>query len=153
MARLALRYCLKKEVTMTFIRYIFIQIIAYGIDIGIFILSFKLGWLSPINANLLSKSAAGFFAFIAHKNFTFGVGHQSTHKKQVLSYIFLLVFNLFFCSLLLSLLIRWLSTPTLSKIFTDICSVVISFWLSKRFIFVSRAVTQDNCNQQDEASR
>ena len=153
MACPALRHCLKKKVTMTFIRYIFIQIIAYGIDLGVFLVSFKLGWLSPIGANLLSKSAAGLFAFIAHKHFTFGIGHQSAHGKQVLSYIFLLGFNLIFCSGLLTLLMHWLPTPTLSKILTDICSVLISFSLSKRFIFVSQAVSQDNYHQQDETSK
>ncbi len=138
---------------MTFLRYIFIQVIAYGIDLGAFMLALKLDWLSPIAANLFSKLSAGFFAFIAHRHVTFRIGHQTTRSSEILRYFLLLGFNLLFCSALLALLLRWLPEPTAAKIATDVCSVVLTFWLSKRFIFVRSETSEYGVSDRDGAPK
>ena len=56
-----------------FSRYVGVQIVAYAIDMGIFLL-LSIEWaVQPITANVIAKMAAGAFALVVHRRVTFTV--------------------------------------------------------------------------------
>jgi putative flippase GtrA len=120
---------------MTFFRYVVIQVFAYVVDMGGFYFIIQLGLVGPIMANVIGKVAAGIFAFIVHRNFTFKAGGNEDRFHQALRYFTLLALNIPFASGLLAVLLMWVSDPVVAKIIVDISSVGLIYWLSKSFIF------------------
>lgn len=129
---------------MTFIRYVLIQLLGYVIDMGGYVLCLVLGMSSPVLANVLAKSASGLFTFIAHRHFTFKSGSATDRAHQAVKYFSLLGLNVPFASSLLAALLLWISNPLIAKFLSDVLSVGLSFWLSKRFVFVSRQQPPNN---------
>ena len=78
---------------MTFIRYGAIQVMAYALDMGAFLLLIALVDDHPILANIAGKGVAGVFAFFLHRHFTFQSTHGSS-KAQALRYFSLLAINI-----------------------------------------------------------
>lgn len=111
-----------------------IQVIAYGIDISIFYLLIKLVLLNPILANVICKTAAGCFAFFAHVYITFE-SYTISLKTQAVKYFALLFLNIPLSSIILKLLLTYISSVTLAKILSDAICIMISFSLSKYFVF------------------
>lgn len=123
---------------MTFVRYVAIQLLAYGIDMGVFLIVFKSGLTGPIEANALAKLAAGTFAFTAHRNFTFRVGERSSIRHQATRYFLLLILNIPIASIILALLLAWITQPVAAKFIADIVCVALTYGLSKRFVFTGQ---------------
>jgi len=123
----------------TFSRYLGVQVVAYGIDMGGFLLlSIVLG---PLTANVLSKIAAGIFAFIAHRRITFKVHGRGDGRKQLLKYALLLGLNIPLSSGLLALLLPWIAPAALAKLAGDVACVGLTFVLSRYVVFThSRSV-------------
>lgn len=118
----------------TFGRYLGVQVIAYGIDLGTFL---ALGLvLDPLPSNVLSKLAAGLFAFIAHRHVTFKVGRQSDLHAQLVKYGLLLALNIPLGSFLLALLLPWVAPAALAKFLSDVACVGVTFLLSRHVVFV-----------------
>ncbi|MEP6899654.1 MAG: GtrA family protein [Rhodanobacter sp.] len=133
---------------MTFIRYVLIQLFAYCIDLGGFLLLLKTGALGPLAANVISKLAAGLFAFVAHRRFTFRAhGHGNAHGQAV-RYFLLLGINIPLSSGLLLIALHWIGHPTIAKIVADIVGVLFTYSISKAFVFVGA-----NAKQGDFDSR
>ena len=151
---------------MTFLRYLLIQVLAYGIDMGLFlfILHLHLDWDGPIMANVVSKLAAGSFAFVAHRSFTFGVKGSDYASSQALRYFLVLavnvpvasailelflillplVVNLPMVSAFLGLIFLWLPLPVIAKFLSDIVCVLVSYILSKHFIYKEKTPMPDS---------
>lgn len=123
---------------MTFVRYIAIQLLAYGIDMGLFLIVLKSGLSGPIMANVLAKLAAGIFAFIVHRNFTFRVAESSAIRHQAIRYFVLLALNIPAASAILALLLVWIAEPVAAKFVADIICVALTYALSKHFIFTGQ---------------
>lgn len=123
---------------MTFVRYIAIQLLAYGIDMGLFLTVLKSGLSGPIMANVLAKLAAGIFAFIVHRNFTFRVAESSAIRHQAIRYFVLLALNIPAASAILALLLVWIAEPVAAKFVADIICVALTYALSKHFIFTGQ---------------
>lgn len=123
---------------MTFVRYVTIQLLAYGIDMGLFLIILKLGLSEPIMANVFAKLAAGIFAFIVHRNFTFRVAESSAIKHQAIRYFVLLALNIPVSSAILASLLVWIATPVAAKFIADIICVALTYALSKYFIFTDQ---------------
>ena len=121
---------------MTFIRYIVIQLLAYAIDMGMFLVFFYLGFLGPVVANVLSKIAAGCFAFLAHRKFTFRLENNAHDRNQAIRYFLLLALNVPISAAVLGLLLLIVEHPVMAKILSDVIIVVFNFWLSKTWVFV-----------------
>lgn len=116
-----------------FSRYLGVQVVAYVIDMGGFLLMNAL--LGPLAANVVSKIAAGIFAFIAHRRVTFKVhGHGSQHA-QLLKYAFLLALNIPLSSSLLALLLPWIAPNALAKLVSDVACVGLTFAVSRYLVF------------------
>ena len=120
---------------MTFLRYIIIQLLAYCIDLGTFLIALNIGVFGAIFSNLVAKFSAGIFAFIAHRHFTFRVAGNSAKRNQALRYFMLLVINIPASSVIMALILMWLQGPIFAKFIADVISVSLTYLLSKRFIF------------------
>jgi putative flippase GtrA len=121
---------------LTFIRYGAIQLLAYALDMSTFLLLISLFKDEAVLANIAGKGVAGVFAFFLHRYFTF----QSTRgsgKAQALSYFSLLAINIPVASVLFSAGLYFVNSPTLVKFVSDIACVVVTYWISKLFVFRS----------------
>ena len=125
---------------MMFIRYIFVEILAYIVDMGGFLLMLKLGIFEAVAANILDKFAAGIFAFIANRNFTFCSNDNVDLNKQAIRYFVVLALNIPFSTGILSLFLLWINEPAIAKLLADGIGVALSFIICKKFIFTSKTL-------------
>jgi len=120
---------------MTFLRYLLIQVFAYGIDMGTFLFLLHFDLAGPIIANIGSKLAAGSFAFVAHRRYTFNVAESGFAGRQAVRYFIVLVTNVPVASAMLVFILIWVPLPVVAKFLSDIVMVALSYVLSKKFIF------------------
>lgn len=123
---------------MTFVRYIAIQLLAYSIDMGAFLIALNIGVVGAVFANVIAKLAAGLFAFVAHRHFTFRVADGVAGRGQAIRYFVLLALNIPLASAILALLLMWLPEPVAAKFIADVICVGLTYLLSKNFIFTGR---------------
>lgn len=135
---------------MTFVRYIAIQVLAYGIDMGVFLVSIYLGSLGPIISNTFGKIAAGIFAFLAHRKFTFRLDRKKYNSKQIYRYFLLLGLNVPISAIVLSVVLLAINNPVVAKFLSDVLIVLFTFWLSKVWVFV--ADNEDNDSSPNEGT-
>lgn len=117
-----------------FLRYNLVQIVAYGIEVLIF---FSMTWLWPsylVAANVAGKAAAGGFAFVAHKYFTFENANSQEIGKQAGRYVLLLIANMFLGSLLLLVFVEFMPKWS-AKLVSDMVSVATTFLLTHYLVF------------------
>lgn len=119
---------------MTFVRYFLVQLVAYFIDMGGFLLLLKMDvdWLV---ANIVSKLLAGLFAFLAHRHFTFSGATATDSRIQAFKYFLLLSLNLPLSTLVLGQALKFVSYPVVAKFIADAICILFTFWLSKRVVF------------------
>lgn len=120
---------------MTFVRYIAVQVVAYGIDMGVFLAVLSLGIFGPVISNVPAKIAAGVFAFFVHQHFTFRVSRAEREKKQAVQYFLLLALNVPISSAVLSLVLLVIDWTVPAKFVSDVLCVAFSFWVSKKWVF------------------
>ena len=126
---------------MTFIRYGAIQVLAYALDMGTFLLFLALFTDQPVLANVLGKGVAGVFAFFLHRHFTF-VASAGSGKSQAIRYFSLLAINIPLASGLLGLGLLFVDHPTAVKFLSDVACVFFTYWISKLFVFHTSERTQ-----------
>jgi len=110
---------------MIFVRYIAIQVLAYSIDMGVFLASIYLGSLGPIISNTFGKIAAGIFAFLAHRKFTFRLDRKKYKSKQIYRYFVLLGLNVPVSAGVLSAVLLVINDSTLAKFLSDALNFVL----------------------------
>jgi putative flippase GtrA len=115
-----------------------VQIVAYGLDLGTFQALVATGVSGPIIANLAGKVPAGFFAFLAHRHFTFRVGDSAGMHREAIKYLVLLLVNAPLSSLILAGLLLVVPHVTLAKVLADVLSVGLTFTLTKYLVFARR---------------
>ncbi len=120
---------------MTVVRYTAIQFLAYGIDMITFFLVLSMEAVDPIFANVMAKLIAGFFAFIAHRNFTFLAANNVSPRGQAIKYFLLLGFNIPLSSAILVFLLIFFPEPVLAKFIADVICVGLTYLFSKYVIF------------------
>jgi len=123
---------------MKFFRYIMIQILAYVIDMGSFLLMLGLLALNPIAANIIGKLGGGIFAFIAHRNITFKSNHKKDKAAQARRFFMLGMLNIPLSSMLLLMLLKCVPYTVLAKFMADVSCVFFNYWVNKTFVFVSQ---------------
>lgn len=119
---------------MTFLRYVTIQLLAYALDMGSFVLLtslFKDDW---VFMNIVGKVIAGMFAFFLHRHFTFE-STQGSKKTQAVRYFSLLAINIPFSSALFTAGLHVLDAPAAVKFISDVLCVILTYWISKLFVF------------------
>lgn len=123
---------------MRFFRYMMIQLLAYMIDMGSFLVLFSALTLNPIAANVTAKVAGGLFAFIAHRNITFRSNHKRDKAWQARRYLLLCLFNIPLSSMLLLVLLTCMPYTVLAKFMADVAYVLFNYWINKTFVFVAQ---------------
>jgi putative flippase GtrA len=125
---------------LTFIKYGVIQLLAYALDMGTFLLLISLFYDEAILANIAGKGIAGLFAFFLHRHFTFK-SNSGSGKFQALSYFLLLAINIPIASALFGAGLYFVDSPAGVKFASDVVCVVVTYWISKLFVFRSAAQT------------
>ena len=120
---------------MTFVRYIGVQVIAYGIDLGTFLSMVHAGVAVPVTANVLGKILAGTFAYFAHRAFTFRRASGSAGLGSAARYFALLAINSPLSSLVLATMLKYLDSVQIGKVLSDVVMVGVTYFLSKHFVF------------------
>lgn len=120
-----------------FSRYAAVQLVAYAIDMGGFLLLTAAAGVTPVVANIFGKLAAGAFAFVAHRRYTFGVSGHANARSQLIRYALLLVANIPISSLLLAGLLHWIEWDVAAKFVSDVICVVLTFAASRTFVFTA----------------
>ncbi|MGV8941728.1 MAG: GtrA family protein [Lysobacter sp.] len=117
-------------------RYVSVQLFAYAMDIGVFLLLVDIAGTDALWANVAGKIGAGAFAFLAHRHFTFGAGGNRNMKSQLLRYVLLLAVNVPVSSAILGLLLQFATYAVAAKVASDAMCIGITFALSKYLVFV-----------------
>jgi len=123
---------------MKFFRYIIIQLLAYVIDMGSFLLMLGFLAFNPIAANIIGKLGGGIFAFIAHRNITFKSNHKKDKAAQARRFFMLSMLNIPLSSMLLLMLLKCVPYTVLAKFMADISCVFFNYWMNKTFVFVAQ---------------
>lgn len=121
----------------TFSRYVGVQLLAYAIDMGGFLLLTAAAGATPVVANIGGKLAAGAFAFLAHRRYTFGVSGHDNARTQLVRYALLLAANIPVSSLLLAGLLHWIAWDVAAKFASDAICVVLTFAASRTLVFTA----------------
>lgn len=126
---------------MRFARYLLVQVLAYGLDMGGFMLLFMHFGVRPVMANVVGKVLAGLFAFVAHRSFTFGVQGVDGAGRQGVRYFMLLALNIPLSALVLAALLKVIPMAVVAKFSADVICVCLTYWLCKKFVFFSSEVS------------
>jgi putative flippase GtrA len=137
---------------MIFIRYISIQLVAYGIDMGGFLMILALTPAGPITGNVVGKLLAGIFAFLCHRHITFQSAGGTTIWRQAIRYFPLLVVITPLSSALLEIALQWISQPVAAKVVADVICVAATYMLSKHFVFIAKAGPESTAVVSDKAN-
>ena len=121
---------------MIFIRYVLIQVIAYILEMGVFIILIKSSLLGLLFANVGAKLTAGISAFVMHRKFTFKSDQSGSLEKQAIRYFLLLSINIPISSAVLSLIFGWIGSPELAKFISDLICLVLTYIVSKKLVFI-----------------
>lgn len=121
---------------MQFVRYVLVQVITYGVDMGGFILLFSCFGVGPLLANMVSKVLSGFLAFVVHRSFTFGVAEAGIKVQQAVRYFALLTLNIPLSAQVLGIMLWVIPMAVAAKLVADMICVFLTYWLSKRFVFL-----------------
>jgi putative flippase GtrA len=119
---------------MTFARYVAVQLAAYALDMGTFLVLLHGGVAGPVPANVAAKIAAGGFAFFAHRAFTFRLG-GTARAGEAARYAILLALNVPLASVLLAALLQVVPHPVAAKFLSDVVCVGLTFLLTRHAVF------------------
>lgn len=119
---------------MVLARYNLVQVLAYGLDYGVFWLVLALAPGQLVAANVASKLAAGVFAFVLHKYVTFQKRGTGRIVRELALYFALLGGNTVVATALLGVLTAFLP-PLAAKPVADVLCMAVTFVLTKVFVF------------------
>jgi putative flippase GtrA len=124
--------------------YVIVQLLAYGLDVGTFVLLVERFAVAPLWANICAKAVAGCFAFFTHRHVTFDAAAGGRLSDQALRYVLLLIANSVASSAMLALFMRVVPSPVMAKIIADVILIAVSFGLSKSVVFRGAKSGQGN---------
>ncbi|MFY1866534.1 GtrA family protein [Achromobacter xylosoxidans] len=120
---------------MRFARYLSVQVAAYAIDMGGFILLSRYLLVPVLVANIISKFCSGIFSFAVNRAFTFGLQGADRAWRQAVVYFSLMALTLPMSSLVLHGVLQIVTWPVAAKFISDAICLVINYWLTKRVVF------------------
>ena len=121
---------------MRFARYVAVQAVTYGLDMGLFLLFFVLMGQGAVAANVVAKIGAGVFAFLAHRYFTFEAARGGDQARQAVLYVVLWSLNVPLATGLLAFFLMVDMPAVIAKVVSDVVCVGLNYWLSRKYIFV-----------------
>lgn len=123
--------------SITFIRYVLVAGLAYGIDFGGFIFLLSIGY-PPLWANTLIKVVAAIFGFFAHRYFTYSIKVRDGMGREAIRYFGLAFFYTPVSSALLYGLMLIIPNPVYAKVISDISLFILMFWVTSKFAFAKK---------------
>lgn len=121
------------------ILYVTIQIIAVCFDYLTFLYLINWELSTPLAANALGKIVGASLAFVGHKYFTFRISanqnNASNISSQGLKYLLTLPANIIVSSAIITALILLQIAPTISKITSDVLTLILFFFVNKYLVF------------------
>lgn len=118
-----------------FFRYILVQVSAYVIDMGLFMVVVFLLPERLAIANFCGKVFAGVYAFIFHKYFTFKSVVGGGGKAEALRFILLNVFTFFMSTFFLLLFTPYIMDTFFSKLLADAICIGLTFLLANKLVY------------------
>lgn len=115
-----------------------VQLLAYALDMSVFLLFTHLLDGQHIVANICSKLISAVFGFFLHRHFTFQ-STQSSRGSQAISYFSLVAINIPVNSGLFGLALAFIAPAALAKFVADVACLAINYWISKVAIFKKAA--------------
>lgn len=119
---------------MIFLRYGLVAGVAYGIDLGGFILLLSYG-LSPLTSNIIIKLVAAIFGFFSHRYFTYSIKNFNEIKKEAIRYFSLAIFYTPTSSIFLYGIMQIVKNPIYAKAISDISLFILMYWITSNFAF------------------
>ena len=120
---------------MTFVRYVAVQLSAYVIDLGVFLLLVREGPEYALFANVVAKLLAGLFAFFLHRLVTFEIRDGRRISNEAVRYALLLLLNIPLTSLLLLGVLSVWPHPATAKIATDVMALGFTYAMTRSLVF------------------
>jgi len=117
------------------IRYLFAGVLIYLIDMLSFVFAFYLLGINEIFANSFAKIFAGILGFFLHKKITFQVNTLESSTVQQYRYLLLLLLTSVSAIGLFRFILLVIEDLILAKLISDILIVILSFLISKRWVF------------------
>ncbi len=117
------------------VRYLVVGVLIYTIDMLSFIFSFYLLDLDELIANGFAKILAGILGFLLHKKFTFQINKYKDNAIQKYRYIALLFSTVLVSVLFFYFILMIIRNPVVAKFISDILIVLLSFLISKQWVF------------------
>lgn len=122
---------------MRFARYVGVQVVTYGVDMGLFLVLFALAGWRAVAANVVAKVCAGVSAYLAHRYFTFDAARHGAHLRQAALYAGLWALNVPLATGLLALFLLPGMPAVVAKFVADVFCVGLNYWVSGKFIFTA----------------
>jgi putative flippase GtrA len=117
------------------LRYNLVQVSAYVIDIGLFMVVVFLLPERLAIANFCGKAFAGVYAFIFHKYFTFRSVVGGGGKGEALRFTLLNIFTFFMSTFFLLLFTPYITDTFFSKLLADVICIGMTFLLANKLVF------------------
>lgn len=136
---------------MRFVRYLMVQLVGYGLDMGSFILLISYFAVDPIPANIVGRLLSGVFAFFIHRRFTFSEADRDRKVQQAVRYFTLMVVNLPISSLILSATLWLIPMATAAKFVADVMGIFLTYWLTKRFVFLGGGAKKNTSDSSENS--
>jgi putative flippase GtrA len=130
-------YCVnvfKKKFNHDTIRYLIVGIFVYLVDLCTYLILLYLLGAGISFANWSGKTLGGVVGFFAHRSFTFRAQTGDT-TKQAIRYFIILILYAPFSSLVLKVILFFLSNAVVAKFLSDAFCIVLSYIFSKFLIF------------------
>lgn len=122
---------------MTFIKYVAVGVLVYGLDMTVFLVVLKTELAGPVVANVISRILGGVLGFLLHQNFTFGSNGCGNSPQQALRYAILLLINVPISAALLAAALIVIDYAAAAKVAADVVAVLITYVVSASLVFVA----------------
>lgn len=118
--------------------YVAVQVIGYLADLACFMGLVQLEAWPIIWSNYTAKAISGTTTFLLHRYFTFPEGRHEPVARQAIKYYTLLFINTQFNTLFLLGMNALIDHVFVAKLIAEGASFVLSYLVSKRFVFRNR---------------
>jgi putative flippase GtrA len=115
-------------------RYLFVSVLIYAIDMGGYIVFIKCG-LNPLMANVLVKIFAALFGFFAHRHITYRLKNSDSLMHHAIRYFGLAIIYTPVSTLVLYVLFKVIPHLVIAKFIGDVLLFVVVYYITSKFVF------------------
>ncbi len=131
-----------RSTTKEAVVYGIVQVLAFALELCVFAIALYTTETMIVASNLLGKAAAGGFAFVAHRMFTFRGEKKWSFTTQAGLYFVSLLANAGVSTCMLFVLVFFGFGPFSAKIVADVSLIVLTYTLTRQLIFSRKQPAQ-----------